>query len=474
MKRAARIRLVLSAFATLIGISLAVPASAGSDARVGIVQATSEFPASPPARLDSRSFYLSVPENRSDPDSRHIELPIVVLKANNKTTAAPVVMLTGGPGTPGLSAASYPGAYPWVGDRDFVIIGQRGTHHARPALMCRRYEAAIRSNSSTKQRVKTVRDCADALSGQGIDLSAYNTTESARDLEALRKAIGAERLTLYGLSYGTRLALSYARQYPDKVEALVLDSPLPFSANYDTEHPANIQSTLEAITALCAADDKCDANYPDLWSRFSARIERIAKTGPTNNGLSAAQIALYIVPGSLAEIAAAPRLMDAAARGDFTNFPAPATGGSSSNFAWGMRLSVWCSEAAETKAGASMTFAGINAPTFPPEICDAWPVDPRPQSELVDPVGDFPTLILAGELDAVTPKVWGERITSTLNNARLITVPAGLHGVTTNWDGTGCAMAIAAEFIADPDAFLSRALPDCLQSESYPAFETTE
>lgn len=443
---------------------LAAPSSGQESAPVGLVQADEDFPVSPPASVRSRRFYLAVSENRSAPDTNTIELPVVVLKSDAQDNRAPIVMLTGGPGTAGLSAAQYPGAYPWVGKRDFVIFGQRGTHYARPALMCPAY-----GDAAAGETLAALRICAARAASEGIDLSAYNTAESARDIEDLRRALGVEKIALYGLSYGTRLALSYARQFPDRVEALVLDSPLPFAADYDSELPANIRAVLQAIAQRCAGEATCKARHPDLWGRFSAAIA--ARTGmdiPAGEP-SAAQIALYIAPGSDEDISNAPALMDAAANGILEPFPGGEGGGPSGGFAWGMRLSVWCSERT-SPSGTPEPFAGINAPTFAPESCNAWPAAPRPADELQDPEGDFPTLILAGEYDVLTPPAWGERIGARLARARLVTIPAGLHSVTTNWGGTGCAMSIAGRFLENPTAVLNENEPPCLAKEPYPAF----
>lgn len=468
-----RIRSIRAAImAALMALPAASPALAQEAALPSVREAGEDFPVSPPASVANRRFYLSVPENRADPKSNTIELPVAVLTADDNS-GAPVVMLTGGPGTAGLGAAQYPGAYPWVGKRPFVLIGQRGTRHASPALMCEAYEAALQEGAGPDRKLDAVKTCAREAQASGVDLAAYNTAESARDLEDLRRALGAEKLTLYGLSYGTRLALAYARQFPDRVEALVLDSPLPFAADYDRELPASVEATLEAIATRCSQQAECNARYPDLWLRFWHAMKRRAAAAPTKGAPSAADIALYIAPGSAEDIANAPALMEAAARADLAPFP---TGGGSgsSGFAWGMRLSVWCSESGPRGPVAS-PFAGINAPTFAEPLCEAWPVPARPAGELADPEGDaFPVLILAGELDVLTPPSWGERLLAKLGRARLITVPAGLHGVTTNWGGTGCAMRIADRFIAEPETVLGGPEPACLAEEPYPAFTIVE
>ena len=109
-----------------------------------------------------------------------------------------MVKLSGGPGTDGLSTARFTGAYPWVGERDFEVFGQRGTHNARPALMCPQFPDALRAGLPLSAQVEAVTSCRNALEAVGVNLAAYNSAESARDIEDLRLALGADRLILYG------------------------------------------------------------------------------------------------------------------------------------------------------------------------------------------------------------------------------------------------------------------------------------
>ncbi|MEO0908053.1 MAG: alpha/beta fold hydrolase [Pseudomonadota bacterium] len=453
-------------------LGLGGPSFASEPHSIGVVQPSDAFPIDQSDRLPMERFYLSVPELRSVPNGRRIELPVIVFGAPSADDRAPVVMLSGGPGTDGVLAARYPGAYPWVGERDFVVFGQRGTHYAKPALMCPQFPQALRQGDPLSIQVEAVKSCRDGLRQAGVNLAAYNSAESARDIEDLRRALGADKLILYGLSYGSRLALAYARQFPENVEALVLDSPLPFAADFDNELAGNVENVLQAIANRCAKQSECASQFPELWPDFAQAIEQLEQTSEPGAEPIASQVALTIAPGSAADIAKAPALMAAAASGDLTPFVSEPTPIQPSNFAWGMRLSVWCSETGSLASSpAQAPFAGIYAPTFDQRLCDAWDVPGRPEGEVKDPSGDYPLLILAGEYDVITPPQWGARLLSGHTNARLITVPAGLHGVTTNWGGTGCAMSIAGAFIAAPEDFLERFVPaECLTAEPYPDF----
>jgi pimeloyl-ACP methyl ester carboxylesterase len=149
--------------------------------------------------------------------------------------------------------------------------------------------------------------------------------------------------------------------------------------------------------------------------------------------------------------------------------------GGMSDFDWGVRLSVWCSEALPFSERANgrreATFGSIDGAVFQPSTCERWGVDPRPAASLAPTLSDAPTLILAGEFDVLTPPGWGMDAAQTLSRSRVITIPGGFHTETTNWDGDGCAMSLAAAFFARPNAIVdSSASPACIAERTYPAF----
>ena len=139
-----------------------------------------------------------------------------------------------------------------------------------------------------------------------------------------------------------------------------------------------------------------------------------------------------------------------------------------SDFDWGVRLSVWCSEAlpyAQRRNGPLPdSFAGLDSATFTPETCALWEVSVRPEAEVEPTVSSAPTLILAGELDALTPPRWGYEAAQILSQSRVISIPYGFHTETTNWDGDGCALSLAARFFSSPEAMLSETtVPSCIE-----------
>ena len=132
-------------------------------------------------------------------------------------TLPPLFVLAGGPGQSATEAfADAPGAlYPAYARRDLIIFDQRGTGRSG-LLRCRRLE-----RSNLLRAGPAAAACARSL---GRRRAFYTSRDSADDIEAIRAELGAERIALFGISYGTKLALGYAQRYPDRVERLVLDS----------------------------------------------------------------------------------------------------------------------------------------------------------------------------------------------------------------------------------------------------------
>lgn len=470
-------------FAALFGVFAVLAAcqtSADKPAelpRFEAVSAGDTFPVSVPSSFEATRGWLVVAEDRSAPVPREIRLPVAIVRGKGDAAEAPVVYLSGGPGLSGLNAAAYPGAYPWVKDRDFIVMAQRGTQDAVPALICPEFSAAIEAEAD---KAAAAAACRTRLMSEGIGVEHYNSPASAADLEDLRQVLGIETWTLYGTSYGTRLALTYARNHGEALRAMVLDSPLPPNADYDAEAPANFEAVLGAIADDCAALSACAAAYPNLGERFFERIKALSRNPMTVEGLDApvkgSELAGLVSIGSPDDVRQAPMVMDAVARLDPLVFEALQADGAASGFAWGIRLSVWCSEAMafsdrNRDDWAGEALGGLDAATFLPEVCAAWDVpalDPVVREAVVS---DVPTLIFAGEFDPLTPPKWGDLAAKTLSNARIIRVRGEAHLPTQQWGGDGCAMALAAAFVADPARDLDETeAMACLMARAAPEY----
>ncbi len=142
-------------------------------------------------------------------------------------------MPAGGPGFAGLDDIEYFGhVLPFRETHDIVTYDQRGTGRATPSLECpERDEVAVATLQAAEDPADeraavaaAMRACRDRLVAVGIDLDDYDSEASAADLDDLRRALGYDRWTILGISYGGRLALATMRSFPDGIESVILDS----------------------------------------------------------------------------------------------------------------------------------------------------------------------------------------------------------------------------------------------------------
>jgi pimeloyl-ACP methyl ester carboxylesterase len=117
-------------------------------------------------------------------------------------------------------------------------------------------------------------ECRERLASEGVNLAAYNSAENAADLNDLRRALGLAAWNLYGISYGTRLALTAIRDFPQGLRSVVIDSVYPPQVSLFADIPANGARAFGVLFDECAADAICAAAYPNLGSVFFDLVDR--------------------------------------------------------------------------------------------------------------------------------------------------------------------------------------------------------
>jgi len=250
----------------------------------------------------SKCGYLVVPEDRTQPDSRMIRLYAVVAPAaSDNPKPDPIVFLSGGPGAPAVVAVDhYRGLLrTMLQERDLVAFDQRGVGLSEPALDCPEYEEAVLgtygadvgSEEARQRMFHAMRACRDRLTEEGVNLSAYTSASSAADVHDLMEALGYDRYNLYGGSYGTRLALTIMRDYPDEVRSAVLDSVEPLQEDALELRAIFVQHSSSALQAGRATRDtpiwrKRSSRWSRNWRRSpcpSGREEQPTRSVPTNS-----------------------------------------------------------------------------------------------------------------------------------------------------------------------------------------------
>ncbi len=153
-----------------------------------------------------------------------------------------------------------------------ILFDQRGTGYSPPALDCPettqasldQLDKVLTPEEADNQYNQALTACHDRLTTQGYNLAAYNSAESAADINDLRIALGIQEWNLYGISYGTRLALTTLRDYRQGIRSVVIDSVYPPQASLVTDTPADFARALNLVFDTCAADQTCNSAYPDL------------------------------------------------------------------------------------------------------------------------------------------------------------------------------------------------------------------
>ena len=444
--------------------------------------------------------YLTVPEDRTDPDSTKIRLHVAIFESlSDNPEPDPIVYLVGGPGGKALEPVMFvidDTLTPFLEGRDFILFDQRGVGFSEPALDCPElldltYETLdqdLNEVESAALGAEALERCRARLEGDGANLAAYTTAENAADLEDLRVALGYDQWNLYGVSYGTKLALTAMRDFPSGIRSVVLDSSYPLEVNLLAGFLPNVDRAFRTLFDGCAADASCNEAYPDLETAFFNAVGQLDETPATysiTHPISEESFDTLLngdrfigsLFGSLYSTEAIPLLPELifdAEQGIFDTL-ALLQGSDLYNselISQGMHYSVQCGEEYSFEIGGGPE---ASAEVFPRlldlddtasafAICETWGARQAAPIENEPVTSDIPTLVLAGEYDPITPPAWGRLVNDSLSNGFLFEFPGVGHGVATSGD---CPLSVTLAFLGDPTTE-----PDanCVEQMSGPGF----
>jgi pimeloyl-ACP methyl ester carboxylesterase len=420
-----------------------------------------------------RCATLDVPLDRAGVDPGTVPLRIARI---GRTSGPTLMYLSGGPGGAGVSEMLSVAAGIADLEERYRMIGydQRGTGRSG-LLRCPRLERDphLRDTGAAE-------DCANRL---GVARHHYTTPDSVADMEAIRAELGAEKLTLFGISYGTELAIAYARAYPARVERLILDSVVD-ADDPDPFFTVGFRAMGPSLRSLCP--DRCRGISADPAADMAQLVAKLRVTplrafaydslgrshrvtiGPTQL-LDLMFLTDYLPPLR----AALPSAVRAGLSGDgaplarlvresrpFEELGSPrdfavaryATVCETTPLPWDpgtpieQRPAVLQQRIAAVPAGAFAPFDPAAVVEDEINLCLRWPDVPRaPATAPEPPYPAVPTLILQGGEDLRTPPEWSAAVAARIPGAKRLVVPGIGHSTVS--DPRGCAARAIVRFV---------------------------
>lgn len=218
--------------------------------------------------------YLYVPEDRNDIDNSYeLELFVVEIDAIRDSNTLPFVYLEGGPGGAASVSVEFWLESSFHQDYDIILIDQRGTGLSYPSLNCYEYDEVDDDS--------WIEDCRDRLvEDEEIALNAYNSANNAHDIHDLLVALDIDEAHIYGSSYGTRLALTMMRDFPNRIASVIIDAVYPPHVDAFVSEATYGNQAIEQIFIDCAASSTCNTTYPNLRQSFYQAVETMNAEPP--------------------------------------------------------------------------------------------------------------------------------------------------------------------------------------------------
>ncbi len=429
---------------------------------------------------------LSVPELHSDPNGKAIKIGFVQFKSGLATPAKDAVIFLGDPGFSSITWASY-WDYDLIGkllkERDLVVVDTRGAGHSQPALVCAGEMDEVVAEASKKALTADDWDalsrnqaerCKAAWQTAGVNLAAYNSAEIAADLDDLRRALGYDKLNVWGSGYGTVLAQTLMKLRPDIVRSAVLDAPIPPQANLHKAYAPAYERVLNKLFEACQADEKCNKAYPDFKQVLFETVDKLnakpmiaSVTKPKGdfadyraNGNDLLNAALQYLgftdfgpenlPNELYATAfrGQKSLLELTLRNTLWNMDTRANAANLAVFCMDEGADVTGENAKATYSEALQPYGDVFGVGTRAEICKAWGL-PRVSSSEDAVVSEIPTLILSGDWDPGTLPEWPEQVAQGLKNSYRFSFSSYASNAVLTY-GDQCASVMFTTFISNP------------------------
>ncbi|MBI3525106.1 MAG: alpha/beta fold hydrolase [Betaproteobacteria bacterium] len=400
------------------------------------------------------------PLDPAAPTGKHIEVHYIVVPAKTREKYPDALFFfAGGPGQSAIGVApEVQASFARLNNRrDLVFIDQRGAGSSAP-LECNNGNPQARLSEILDPR-QVAAQCKTALQklpyASPADLRYFNTTIAMQDTEAVRQALGYERIDAVGISYGTRAVLEYQRQFPQRVRRALLDGVMPPDMVTMLSGSVDAQAAFDTLLHDCADNSACERRYPKLHARWESLLSglprTVSATNPANGKTESFTLTRQGLTGMVRAVLYAPTLASAlpyaiseAAEQHFTPLVGLSSaifisGNKAADLAMGMHYSVMCAEdypriaTSNEKPGADFGNALVDAYR---SVCASWfgtgksvSNEPPPAFYSIPP-SQSAVLVLSGGIDPVTPPRHGERVVKALGaKARHVVVSGAGHNI---------------------------------------------
>lgn len=400
-----------------------------------------------------RKGRFSVPENRSKPQGRHIDLPFVQIPSVSRDPARPVIfLLAGGPGSSWIDFFNGPKGREQVlfyrQFADVVLFDQRGAIHAAPVLDC------PASAKLSPEKPLTEADYRDALrrvasacktgwTAAGVDLDTYETITNAADVDALRRALGYRKVSLIAGSYGSHLAIALMRYHPDSVERAIIWGMEGPDDTYDI--PDGILKSLETQAAAAEADSRLKSSLPKggliaalktVLGRLKQRpVDVTLANGDTRTKVTLGPLDLQRAITNLADRNGKwPAFVIALYDGDYRPLAEIALRQRNIQLSRSVLFAMDCASGVSEErrrlidnSPANALLGDINLPYF--ATCDIWDSPDLGAAFRTRLTTDIPVLLLHGDWDVSTPLANSRDAIKGFSKGKFAVVHGGTHGV---------------------------------------------
>lgn len=406
-----------------------------------------DIPAEAASRL--RCGTVAVPKRYDQPELGNLNLSVAILsRPDDPPLRDPVLYIQGGPGFPLLDHADYLLHQILAPRRDLILVDQRGTGRSEP-MFCRGGTKAMMDVLARGGPALTLSQgfraayaaCRDEILAAHAE-AFFGTDVTAEDMDRVRKALDLDDWNVYGVSYGTTVAMTLAARYPRRIRAMVLDSAYP-PEPLPVTRKQSFEASLQRLFQLCAADAPCNSAYPALDRLYADTLRRLDEAPlavplPASLGLPGNQLMLgapefeilsFLTLYERGGWSVLPLVIRAVHDGSGA-VPAPLFAGILRWFGeqnLGAILAVQCRDRPYRAAG-EVPPSLIDLLSAGGDICRGWPVA-GPEPELPEGAR-MPVLVLEGGLDPITPPLFGRAAARAIGRSAVaLELPGVAHGV---------------------------------------------